>query len=465
MISVPLVVLLLAASGLQERLESYAADRSAVPTGEVHVESAAAAAAYIMGRDLAASERHEEAIAAFRRAAMLDDSAAAPLAGMAISLAGVGRRDAAMNAWREVLERDPWHADALLLVGLDEAAAENFASAAKHLAANRLLDGQKPVDSLMRDAALVAALRRLGDEATADLLAAELPAARAKTVQDLGMSAPLPAWRAVLQSLVSVFGADVAASLAAEGTDVTRGAVRSGLLTALPVLECAAGGDGSLTAVTFAHAAQQNTLSLMPQWFQETTLADGLSVAAQSMGMLGCDDAAILLYEESLQLDPSQGLVSNNLAWLLLQRDGPTDRAEKLAMFAFDQDPQAAHVLDTLGWLRFKQGRAEESLALLVEAAGQAAEPSPEIFDHLGDAFLAVGDTASARSAWSKAKYILDNPAHRTAAIEGIQSLAHSIWGMSVVTPEAVYDLEFGDVQRRVDEKLASIWTQGKETH
>ena len=43
-----------------------------------------------------------------------------------------------------------------------------------------------------------------------------------------------------------------------------------------------------------------------------------------------------------------------------------------------------------------------------------------------------------------------------TMDLEGYMSMAHTVWGISVATPEALYDLELGEVTRRLMEKITA---------
>jgi hypothetical protein len=52
---------------------------------------------------------------------------------------------------------------------------------------------------------------------------------------------------------------------------------------------------------------------------------------------------------------------------------------------------------------------------------------------------------------------VLRTPEFHRGVLEGYAGLAHSVWGISVVTPEALYDLEFGEMARRLKEKRTAI--------
>jgi len=75
-------------SSLRNQLEALVGER---PEVETHHSVREAAQEYIVGRQFAALDQHGLALAHFRHSAELDNHAAAPWIGMAISLAAIGR--------------------------------------------------------------------------------------------------------------------------------------------------------------------------------------------------------------------------------------------------------------------------------------------------------------------------------------------------------------------------------------
>jgi predicted negative regulator of RcsB-dependent stress response len=57
-------------------------------------------------------------------------------------------------------------------------------------------------------------------------------------------------------------------------------------------------------------------------------------------------------------------------------------------------------VLDSMGWVLFRQGKAREALPYLERAAKLGDDP--EIALHLGDVQAALGDAAAAKATWQK---------------------------------------------------------------
>ncbi len=75
----------------------------------------------------------------------------------------------------------------------------------------------------------------------------------------------------------------------------------------------------------------------------------------------------------------------------------------------------------------------------------------------LGDAYWLIGNKNSAVRAWQTAASILNTKESKQAYLEGFNEMVRSVWGISVATSEAMYDLELGEIARRVMRKLAAV--------
>ena len=129
-------------------------------------------------------------------------------------------------------------------------------------------------------------------------------------------------------------------------------------------------------------------------------------------GANGRDETSVAMYELALEHDPAHTWAANNLGYLLLERDGPTERAAELIESAYRALPGASSVVDSLGWLRYKQGVLRDvkdaegnvermgAVSLLVRASELVEHQNPVISDHLGDAFWMMGDRRSATQQW-----------------------------------------------------------------
>jgi tetratricopeptide (TPR) repeat protein len=263
-------------------------------------------------------------------------------------------------------------------------------------------------------------------------------------------------WLGVMQQLVDVDAAEIAAQITKAASPHVNSRNLSALLTALPLLEFVSSGDGSLTETVYKEVSLSQQIPLAPRWFEPVTLAQALSMAAQSMSVLGAVDAPIKLYESSLALEPLNAMAVNNLAWMKLNRDGATEEVKNLCQRAYELDSEAPYILDTLGWMYVVTGEAQKAIPLFIDSLKSSIQPSPETYVHLGDAYWIGGESDSAIRAWRTAASMLHAAETRQAYLEGVMSMTHSVWGISVATPEALYDLELGEVTRNVMEKITA---------
>jgi pentatricopeptide repeat protein len=120
-----------------------------------------------------------------------------------------------------------------------------------------------------------------------------------------------------------------------------------------------------------------------------------------------------------LDQKPNNPTYNNDLGYIWADHDIHLDEAEKMIRKAIDEerkerkrnpdlkptdDRDNAAFLDSLGWVLFKQKKLPEAKKYLEDAVKDKDEGQhTEIYDHLGDVNMALGDKAQAVSAWKKA--------------------------------------------------------------
>lgn len=114
----------------------------------------------------------------------------------------------------------------------------------------------------------------------------------------------------------------------------------------------------------------------------------------------GNSDAAIRDLRHLLRERPGDAVVQNALGYTLADRDRNLDEAATLVAAALEQTPDSAAVIDSMGWVLFRQGRLQEALTHLQRA--RELGDDPEIDLHLGEVQWALGERAAARQTWQQ---------------------------------------------------------------
>ena len=162
-----------------------------------------------------------------------------------------------------------------------------------------------------------------------------------------------------IQQLVDLDAKEIAMQLVSKAAFRVQRKELGTLLTVLPVLEESTGGDGSITQRVYEEIASHQRIPLAPRWYEPVSLAEALSIAAQSMSIIGeeMQSAPFDCTIASLELNPTNALALNNLAWMLLKRDGPTQEVQLLCEKRYELNPSAPYILRYCGgWMYVLEG-------------------------------------------------------------------------------------------------------------
>jgi len=116
---------------------------------------------------------------------------------------------------------------------------------------------------------------------------------------------------------------------------------------------------------------------------------------------------AITQYESLRVKTPTNSMVLNNLAYLLAQGGASLSRSLEYAKKAFDLSPNSPVIMDTYGYVLYKNGRHQEAMELLLAARQQfqiGDSPIPsDVYEHLAMVREALGNKEKARQAYQQA--------------------------------------------------------------
>ncbi|GBD37045.1 Beta-barrel assembly-enhancing protease [bacterium HR36] len=118
-----------------------------------------------------------------------------------------------------------------------------------------------------------------------------------------------------------------------------------------------------------------------------------------------------------LKKDPDNPTYNNDLGYIWVDHDRNLDQAEKMIRKALEQEPENAAYIDSLAWVYYKKKQYAEAKKLLLQAVALPDGQHPELYDHLGDVHLALGEREQAIAAWKKAMETA-TPSHRDQQIK-----------------------------------------------
>ena len=112
-------------------------------------------------------------------------------------------------------------------------------------------------------------------------------------------------------------------------------------------------------------------------------------------------DPALADMERAVTLMPDNAVAVNALGYTLANRTHRYPEAYRLIRRALEREPESAAIIDSYGWVLYRQGRLAEARSYLQLANSQL--PDPEVAAHLGEVMWKQGDQDAARQLWTDA--------------------------------------------------------------
>jgi len=112
-------------------------------------------------------------------------------------------------------------------------------------------------------------------------------------------------------------------------------------------------------------------------------------------------DAALRELKEILKSRPDDPAALNAYGYTLADHNRELGHAQALIELAYASAPKNAAILDSLGWVLYRQGQDERALPYL--SAAYAGDRSADIAAHLGEVSWQLGRHAEAERVWAEA--------------------------------------------------------------
>ncbi|PWQ98926.1 tetratricopeptide repeat protein [Leucothrix arctica] len=138
---------------------------------------------------------------------------------------------------------------------------------------------------------------------------------------------------------------------------------------------------GALNAYRRAHQLDSNNGRMNYQY----------AMTAQVVGEVALAEKLLI---DMIERNPSDADAFNTLGYMLLEETERLDDASAYILKAYELRPNDAIILDSLGWLYFKQGKINDAVALLMSAYEKT--DNPEIATHLIEVLITQGQRKEA---------------------------------------------------------------------
>lgn len=137
----------------------------------------------------------------------------------------------------------------------------------------------------------------------------------------------------------------------------------------------------------------------------------------------GLYEKAADLFREAISLDPGNAADAYNyLGYMWAEQNSHLEEAEDAVKHALELDPNNGAYIDSLAWVKYRQGKFDDALTTLQRAIQNLKRDDPVVFDHLGDINAQLNRVPQAVEAWQRALAL--DPQNKTVAekIEGAKT-------------------------------------------
>ena len=142
-------------------------------------------------------------------------------------------------------------------------------------------------------------------------------------------------------------------------------------------------------------------LTLGRLYFTMKELDKALQVLEEGLRKADPDDRENKRLKKVTADNPNFAPALNYLGYFYAERGIKLQEARRLIELALEQEPDNGHYIDSMGWVLFKMGRLKAALNYIKSSLAKLGG-HPEVYEHLGDIYYAMGEHELARQAWTK---------------------------------------------------------------
>ena len=240
--------------------------------------------------------------------------------------------------------------------------------------------------------------------------------------------------------------------------------LRGFLCNAAVALQAASGGPASQSIELIKLLSGQGTAAFSRADDETTTIGESLLRAASAYSLVGDAQGSDEILRAAIAADPRLASALNNLAFSQIEAGRIEEDTVAMAERAAQLAPDDPAVLDTLGVLRYHQGRFRD------DAAGPGAitlfrqalrvdpdDPSLATLDHLGDALWRDGDQAGAIRCWQQVAQVAKLRYPPEAMARSLREFQRREFGIELVAPAEFVQKQYGRIVDRAEQKLQEV--------
>jgi thiol-disulfide isomerase/thioredoxin len=184
-------------------------------------------------------------------------------------------------------------------------------------------------------------------------------------------------------------------------------------------------------------------------------MAAGITIDEDYQGASVQNAMAYAYADKGLKLDQARNLVIGALNQLdKLETEGPPPQVDPEKFSGFIEQNRG-YFLDTLGWIDHRSGKDKEAIAVLEEAARRV--PQSTIYFHLGEAYKATGDVATASKDYAKAAaFDEDDSPKAKSALEDLEKQGKGVDAKALLSAaKAEHEKEVAKEKADLDARAA----------
>jgi tetratricopeptide (TPR) repeat protein len=126
-----------------------------------------------------------------------------------------------------------------------------------------------------------------------------------------------------------------------------------------------------------------------------------LTMLGEVYSMMGKTDTALYYYNIQYNIDSNNVYLLNNYAYILSKEKKDLDRALAMSAKTLEVSPNNSAYLDTYGWIKYQMEDYDTALEYIKKAV-DLGDASAEVYEHLGDTYIKLGETAKAKEMYLK---------------------------------------------------------------